>query len=111
MMGQDGAVSERTNTRRLKGAKRDCEFESLHLRQPVCTVYLQYGDGRKQARTAALLRFEANQRKLVPADQPNCAGGFSARRKAGSLQESGRAVHRVMSERRSHMAKNSAARR
>jgi hypothetical protein len=44
------------------------------------------------------LRFEANRRKLVRADQPNFARFFTARRKAGSLQGAGRhsPIHRLL---------------
>ena len=73
-------------------------FKSPSLRQPVCTVYLQYGDGGKEARNAALLRFAANRRELVRADRPNSAGFFSARRKAGSLHGFRRhsPIHRLL---------------
>ena len=68
---------------------------------PPTSLYCLPTIWRWRKRGAHARRFCASKRtreELVRADQPNCAGVFSARRKAGSLQDSGRhwPIHRLL---------------
>ena len=74
----------------MKGARR---FESTPLRQTVCNVYIQSGDGGKSARDAGLSRSMRPGESYLSANLPNRArfspraekpGRFRVRRLSGS---------------------------